>query len=44
MDKVFDVIKVCEKNLANWKDLFWTFMELEKMYDTIDRRCMWQNC
>ena len=32
---------MCEKYLANWKDAFWAFMDLEKAYDTIDRRGMW---
>ena len=42
MDKVFAVRQVCEKHLANWKDVFWAFMDLEKAYDTIDRHGMWQ--
>ena len=33
---------VCEKYLANGKDVFWAFMDLEKAYDTIDRHGMWQ--
>ena len=33
---------MCEKYLANGKDLFWAFMDLEKDYDTIDRHGMWQ--
>ena len=36
MDIVF-AVRVCEKHLGNWKDLFWAFMDLEKAYDTIDR-------
>ena len=32
---------VCEKYLANGKDVFWAFMDLEKAYDTIDRHGMW---
>ena len=31
---------VCEKYLANGKDVFWAFMDLEKAYDTIDRHGM----
>ena len=31
------VRQVCEKYLANGKDVFWAFMDLEKAYDTIDR-------
>ena len=42
MDKVFAIRQVGEKYLANWKDVFWTFTELEKAYDTIDRHVMWQ--
>ena len=37
MDQVFAVRQVCEKHLANGKDVFWTLMDLEKAYDTIDR-------
>ena len=33
---------MCEKYLANWKDVFWAFMDFEKAYDTIDRHGMWQ--
>ena len=42
MDQVFEVRQVCEKYLANGKDVFWAFMDLETAYDTIDRRGMWQ--
>ena len=42
MDLVFAVRQVCEKYLANGKDVFWAFMDLEKAYDTIDRHGMWQ--
>ena len=42
MDQVFAVGQVCEKYLANGKDVFWAFMDLEKAYDTIDRYGMWQ--
>ena len=42
MDHVFAVRQVCEKYLANGKDVFWAFMDLEKGYDTIDRHGMWQ--
>ena len=31
-----------EKYLANWKDVFRVFMDLEKAYDTIDRHGMWK--
>ena len=42
MDQVFAVRQVCEKHLANGKDVFWAFMDLEKAYDTIDRQGTWQ--
>ena len=42
MDQVFAVRQVCEKYLANGKDVFWALMDLEKAYDTIDRHGMWQ--
>ena len=42
MDQVFAVRQVCEKYLANWKYVFWPFMDLEKAYDSIDRHGMWQ--
>ena len=42
MDQVFTVRRVCEKYLANGKDVFCAFMDLEKAYHTIDRHGMWQ--
>ena len=42
MDQVFAVRQVCENYLANGKDVFCAFMDLEKAYDTIDRHGMWQ--
>ena len=33
---------MCEKYLANGKDVFWAFMDLENAYYTIDRHGMWQ--
>ena len=33
---------MCGKYLANGKDLFWAFMDLEKENDTIDRHGMCQ--
>ena len=42
MEQVFAVRQVCEKYLANGKDVFWAFMDLERVYDTIDRHGMWQ--
>ena len=37
MDQVFAVRQVREKYLANGKDVFLAFMDLEKAYDTIDQ-------
>ena len=42
MDQVIAVRQVCEKFLTNGKDVFCTFFDLEKAYDTIDRHGMWQ--
>ena len=42
MNQVFAVRQVCEKYLANGKDVFWAFMDLENAYYTIDRHGMWQ--
>ena len=42
MDQVFTVRQVSEKYLTNGKDVFWSFMDLEMAYDTIDRHGMWQ--
>ena len=41
MDQVFTVRHMCEKYLAEGKDVFWAFMNLEKAY-MIDRHGMWQ--
>ena len=35
-------MQVCEKYLANGKDVFLAFMDLEKAYGTIDWHSMWQ--
>ena len=42
MDQVFVARQVCEKYLANGKDVFWAFMDLEKTHATTDRHGMWQ--
>ena len=42
MDQVFAVRQVCEKYLANAKDVIWAYMDLKKAYYTIDRHGMWQ--
>ena len=41
MDQLFAVRHFCEKYLADGKDVFWAFMDLEKAYDTIDQHGMW---
>ena len=40
MNQVFAVRQV--SRMPNGKGVFWTFMELENTYDTIDRQGMWQ--
>ena len=41
-DQVFAARQVCEKYLANGKDVSWAFMDLEKAYGTIDLAiCNW---
>ena len=42
MDQVFTVRQLCKTYLADGNDVFWAFIDLEKVYDTIDRYCMWQ--
>ena len=42
MDEVFAIRQVCEKYVANGKDIFWAFMDLEQAYDTIDLHGLWQ--
>ena len=39
---MFSVRQVCEKYIANRKDVFWAFMHLEKAFDTIDRQGIWR--
>ena len=41
MDQVFSLRQVCKKYIANWKDVFWAFMDLKNVHDTIDRQDMW---
>ena len=41
MDEVFAVRQVCEKYLANRKDVFWAFMDLEKAYDVAAAKSVW---
>ena len=39
---MYPIRQVSEKYQANGKDVFWTFMDLEKVYDSIDQHGMWQ--
>ena len=41
MDKVYAVRQVCEKYLANVKDVFHAFVDLENSYEMIDWHGMW---
>ena len=41
MDQVFAVKQVCEKFLANGKDGFWAFMDLENSYNKMDFGHSW---
>ena len=36
MDRVLAIRQVCEKYLANWKDVFLAFVDLEKAYEKFD--------
>ena len=40
MDHMVAVRQVCIKYLANG-DVFWAFVDLENVYDAIDRHGMW---
>ncbi len=41
MDQIFAVRQVCEKYLGKGKEVFWTFMNLEKTHDRSDREGLW---
>ena len=41
-DQVFAVRQICEKKLEKHQEVFWGFMDLEKAYDRIDRKALWQ--
>lgn len=41
VDQIFAVRQVCEKYLAKGKEVFFAFMDLEKAYDRVDRKAMW---
>ena len=42
MDQIFAVRQLCEKYLGVNKEVYMAFMDLEKVYDTIDRNALWQ--
>ena len=45
MDQIFVVRQMCEKFLGKGKELkevYMAFMDLEKAYDRVDRRALWQ--
>ena len=42
MDQVFAIRQVCEKYLANGKDVFWELIDLENAFETIDRHGKWR--
>ena len=42
VDQIFVVRQLCEKFLAKGKDVYVAFMDLEKAYDRVDRRALWQ--
>ena len=42
VDQVFMLKNICEKYLEKCKDVFVAFMDLEKAYDRVDRKAMWQ--
>ena len=42
MDQVFVVRQVCEKYIAKGKNVYWAFMDLEKAYDRVDRKAVWE--
>ena len=40
-DQIFIVRQICEKYLGKGKDVYFTFLDLEKAYDRVDRHAMW---
>ena len=37
----FIVGQICEKYLEKGKDVYFVFLDLEKLYDRVDRDAMW---
>ena len=42
VDQVFVIRQVCEKFLSAGKAVFFAFMDLEKAYDRVDRKALWE--
>ena len=42
VDQIFVVRQLCEKFLGKGRDVYFAFMDLEKAYDRVDRRALWQ--
>ena len=42
VDQIFVVRQMCEKFSAKGKEVYVAFMDLEKAYDRVDRRALWQ--
>ena len=42
VDQIFVLRQMCEKFLAKGKEVYVAFMDLEKAYDRVDRRALWQ--
>ena len=40
-DQIFIVRQICEKYLEKGKDVYFAFLDLEKVYDRVDRDAMW---
>ena len=41
VDQIFIVREICEKYLGKGKDVYFAFLDLEKAYDRVDRKAMW---
>ena len=40
-DQIFIIRQICEKYLGKGKDVYFAFLDLEKVYDRVDRDAMW---
>ena len=41
MDQIFIVRQICEKYLGKGKDMYFAFLDLEKVCDRVDRDAIW---